>query len=98
MQNRIANRPELHTLILAGQKARAPQTVVERLIGRVTRTLGDHHDKRRKVLILAAKAIGEPRADARTASQLMPGLEKRYRRIVVDLLGVHGFDEAEIVG
>ena len=50
--------------------------------------LRDHHDERRQVLVLAAEAVAEPRAQARPAGLLVAGLDEGDRRVVVDRLGV----------
>ena len=100
-RGRAPGRPaerNLHALVLRRQEAAAPQPVVERLVGRVAGALRDQHDERGQVLVLAAEAVAEPGADARPAGELGAGLEEGDRRVVVDRLGVHRLDEAELVG
>ena len=46
----------------------------------------------------APEPVAEPGADARPAGELRAGLEEGDRRVVVDRLGVHRADEAEVVG
>ena len=58
---------------------------------------GNHHDEGGQVLVDRPQPIGDPRAQARPARELKPGLRKRHRRIVIDLLGVHRLDEAQVV-
>ena len=62
-QNRIARRPELHTLILARQERRTPKPVVQRLAPAVGR---DHDGERRQVIGFTTEAIGRPSPHART--------------------------------
>ena len=84
--------------MLGGQKAAAPESVVEWLVIRATTAKGSHHHKGRQVLVFAAETVAQPRAHARIAGDLATCLEKGDRRIVVNRLGVHGFDEAEFIG
>ena len=97
IQNGIARVAELHALMLRRQKAAAPQAVVERLIVAAARAEGREHHVGGQVLIFAAEAVTEPRTHARTARELMPGLEKSDRGIVIDRVGVHRADEAQFV-
>ena len=97
IQHRIALRAELHALIFGGQKAAAPLAVGQRLIVRIAASLRNHHHECRQILVLAAQSIGQPCADDGPPGELESGLEKRHRRIVIDGLGVHGLDEADVV-
>ena len=97
IEHRVAHRAELDPLVRGRQEAAAPEPVVERLVVRVARPLRDHHHERRQVLVLASQAVGDPRADAGPAGKLGAGLEERHRRVVVDRLGVHRLDEAQLV-
>ena len=97
VEHRVADRAELHALVLGRQEAAAPEPVV-RAAGRRLPALRDQHDERRQVLVLAAQAVAEPGADARPAGELGAGLEEGDGRVVVDRLGVHRLDEAEVVG
>ena len=95
VKHRVAHRAELDALILRRQEPAAPQPVVQRL---AAGALGHHHDERRQVGALAAEPIGQPRADRRASGDLETGLEERDGRVVVDRLGVHRADEAQLVG
>ena len=70
-------RAELHALMLAGQEAAAPQPREQRLIVLLPRALRDHHDEGRQVLVLAAQAVAQPRAQAGPARLLRAGLDDR---------------------
>ena len=94
VQHGVLAGAELHALVLRRQEAAAPQAGVERLVDLARR---DEHDERRQVLVVAAEAVVQPRAHARPAGDLRAGLEERDRRVVVDRLGVHRADEAEVV-
>ena len=96
VKHRLLTRPELHALMFAGEKARTPQPRVKRLVARGI--FRNEHDERREVVIERAEAVGGPRAHRGSPGHLVPGAEKSDRRIVVDRLGVHGADEAEVVG
>ena len=93
----LAGPAELHALMLARQKAAAPKTRKQALAGAgfVDR---EQHDERREVFVDLAQAVVGPRAHARAAGELTAALEKRDRGIVVDRLGVHRADDANLVG
>ena len=80
IQHGIASGAELHALVFGGQKAAAPQAVVERLIDAPAGAARDHHHERRQILALAAQAVRYPRAEARPARHLAAGLNERDRR------------------
>src|ERR1041385_238646 len=78
----------------ARKKTISPKPRVERLIDAV---FGNEHDERGEIFVRAAKTVAKPRAHARAAGELMAGLEKRDRWIVIDVLGVHRAHEAKLV-
>ena len=86
---------KLHALIPRRKKAAAPQPVIQRLVARCTER--NHDDESGQVLVLAAQTVSDPRTQTRTSCQLKTGERKRDGGIVIDLLRVHGLDEAEIV-
>ena len=94
VQHRILAAAELHALVLGRQEAAAPEAGVERLIDLAGR---DEHDERRQVLVVAAEPVVNPRAHARPAGDLRAGLEEGDRGVVVDRLGEHRADDAELV-
>src|SRR5437763_1116303 len=50
IQDRIPDGAELDALVLRGEKATAPETIVEGLVGRTTAPLRDHDDEGRQIL------------------------------------------------
>ena len=95
VEHRLLAAAELDALIARRQEAAAPEAVVERLVGPPAR---EQDDERRQVLVLAPQAVGDPGAHARPAGELRAGLHERDRRVVVDRLGVHRADDADVVG
>ena len=55
-------------------------------------------DKARQVVRLRAQAVKQPRAHARPALDDGAGVHEGVGRVVVDLLGVHRADDAQVVG
>ncbi len=98
VEHRVADRAELDPLVRGRQEAAAPEPVVERLVVGVAGALRDHDHEGRQVLVLAPQAVRRPGADAGPARELGAGLEEGDGRVVVDRLGVHRLDEAELVG
>ena len=94
IEHRIRAAAELHALMLRRQEAAAPQARVERLVDLARR---DQHDERRQVFVVAAQAVVHPRAHAGPPGDLRAGLEERDRRVVVDRVGEHRADDAEVV-
>ena len=80
------------------QEAAAPEAREDRLARVLAGALRDHRDERRQVFVLAAEAVADPRAHARVAGLLVAGVDERDGRVVVDRLGVHRFDDADVVG
>ena len=58
----------------------------------------EQHDEARQILRLGAQAVEHPRAHARPARDDRAGVHERVRRIVIDLLGPHRADDADVVG
>src|SRR5262245_34356967 len=83
--------------MLARQKTATPQPAKDRLIGLVAAALRNHDDERRQVVVHAAQAVTEPRAEARPARLLATGLYVRRRRVVVDRFGVQRFDDCDLI-
>ena len=95
VEHRILAAAELHALVLRRQEAAAPQPRVERLIAFAGPR--QQHDEAGQVGVLGAEPVGEPGADRRPAGLLRPGLDEGDRRIVVDRVGVHRPDDAQLV-
>src|SRR5262249_40231272 len=98
IKHRVLSRAEANALMLARQKARAPETREERLIGAVARALRDHDDERRQIIGEGPEPIAEPGAEAWPAGLLVARLDVCDRRVVVDRLGVQRFKDANFVG
>ena len=97
IENRIAFVTELYTLVLARQKARAPQSVVQGLvIGSATAETGEDHIGR-QVAVGATQAIAHPGTDARAARELVACLHEGNGGIMVDRLGVDRADHAKVI-
>ena len=84
-------------MIPGRQKAAAPQAIVERLVVRVARPLRDHGDERGQVLIFTTQSVRQPGADAGPARELGTSLEEGDGGVVIDRLGMHRLDEAQVV-
>ena len=95
IEHRILAAAELHALVLRRQEPAAPQPRIERLVALTGAR--EQHDERRQIAVVGSDAVREPGADGRTARLLRSGLEERHCRIVVDRLGVHRLDDAELV-
>ena len=81
----------------AGQETAAPEAGEQALTGAFL--VGrDEHDKRWQVVVHAAETVVGPGAHARTTGQLAAGLEEGDRGVVVDRVGVHRTDHADLVG
>ena len=97
VQHRVISRAKTHSLMLRGNKAAAPQSRENRLVGLVAAALRDHHDEVRQVRVFAAETIAQPRAQAGAPRLLAAGLQEGNGRIVVDGFGVHRFDESDVI-
>ena len=98
VEHRIAVGAQLDALEPRRQESGAPVIVVEDLATTQLAILRGHDHERRQVLVHAAQAIAHPRAHARTARLFRPGQEQRDGRRMVDRLGVHRADDADVVG
>ena len=94
VQHRIALRTALHALEDRGQKTAAPEAIAGAGMG----AAGDQDDEAGQVLALRAEAIGHPRAHRRPAKLRRAGEQQQLRRGVVELVGEHRLDEAQVVG
>ena len=75
-QHRIALGAELDALVDGGQEAAAPARFAA--VGLVLAR--EQHHEAGQVLVLAAQAVGEPRAHARPAENLVAGVHEDLRR------------------
>ena len=94
IQNRILARSKLNALVLRRQKSVTPKPSIKRL---AIPLLRDEHDERGQVVVFATETVVDPRSDRRTSGKLRTSLDECSCRIVVDGLGVHRFDEADLV-
>ena len=93
VQHGVARRAALNALIHAGQKAAAPHA-----FARIGRLVARHeHDKRRQVARFAAESVADPRAETRGAKTRLAGVKLKLRGRVVELIGGHRVDDADLV-
>ena len=97
VKDRVAAAAQLDALVAGGQKAAAPEAVEQALVGIGAGAVRDHHDERRQVVGLGAQAVAEPGAERRPARLLRAGLDERDGRVVIDRLGVHRVDDADVI-
>ena len=95
--HRVAGRVELHALKLAGQEAAVPLPRRDRLRRARAGSTGQH-DEAGQVIAFAAQAVVDPRAHARAAGDGRARVHEGVGRVVIDLLGLHRADDADVVG
>jgi len=88
---------EANTLVLGGKETGPPHAGDEGLIGFVAAPLGDHDDEGGEVLVLGTDSVAEPGSKAGATGLLGSGLNVGESRVVIDGLGVHRLDEAEVI-
>ena len=98
VEDRAFSGTEFDALVAGRQEAGTPVAVVENLSA--ARVLGDrgHDDEGREVFVHAAQSVAEPGAGCGAARELVSAEEEVDRRGMVDLFGVHAFDEAKVIG
>ncbi len=79
-----------------GEEAGPPVIVVERLITGPLH-LRDEHDVVGQVALGEPRPVADPGPHAGTAGELAAREQERHGRGVVDVIGVHRLDEAEVV-
>ena len=85
---------EADALVFGREEAGSPEAVVEGLAGPV----GGHGDEGGQVGVFAAETVGKPGADGGAAGELEAGLEEGDGRVVIDGLGVHRANHADVIG
>src|SRR6187401_2789613 len=55
-------------------------------------------DEGGQILVVAAQAVAEPRADAGAPDDLVPGVHEDLRRRVIELRRLHRADDGDLVG
>ena len=93
-QHRIAMRTALHSLIDRRQESRTPQALAA--AGKLA--AGKQHDEAGQILILAAQPVRRPAADRCVTQILVARVQQQLGRRVVELVGVHRAQEADLVG
>ena len=97
VQHRIAGPPKLDALVVARQETGAPEAGVDRL-GLMVRVFVQQHHVGRQVGRPRSEAVARPGPQGGSSRLLVAGLKKRDGRVVVDRLGVHRIDDADVVG
>ena len=97
IKDRVATGAERDAGVLAREVARRPEPGRDRLHLLGVRGPGDQDDERGQVVVHRPQAIRHPGAEAGPARVLVAGLHVGDRRLVVDRLGVHAPDEAQVV-
>ena len=96
VEDGVLGAAQFDALVARGEEAAAPIMIIQRLVARPLH-LGEQDEIVRKVAVLAAEAVARPGAEARPAGDLVAGQELRHGRGVVDLVGVHRPDDAQVV-
>lgn len=96
VEHRVLAAAELHALVLRGQEAAPPEPRVERLVALAGPR--QQHDECRQVGVVRPEPVREPGPDRGTAGLLRSRLHERHGGVVIDRLGVHRLDEAQLVG
>ena len=95
IENGIFSGAEAHALILGRKETRSPEAREEGLAALV---FGDKNHEGGKVVVRSTEAVLQPGSDRRAACYLGACLEIGDPGAVVDGLGIHVFDHADIVG
>ena len=98
VRHEVARVPEPDALEPAGQEPAAPVVVEEQLAAGLALVARGHHDERRQVVGLAAEPVRQPGPHAGPARDLRARHEERHAGRVVDGLGVHASNQADLVG
>ena len=69
------------------------------VLGPADRAAGvvEHHDEAGQVLVLAAQAVGHPRAQTGMAADDPPRIHHQHRRAVNRRVGIHRMDERHVI-
>ena len=93
VEHRIARTAEHHALIGGRQKAAGPVGAAA-----AGADAGTEDDESRQILRFAAESVEHPRAHGRTADLYAAAEEQQLAGMVIEGVGVHRADQAEIVG
>ncbi len=97
VEDRVALGVKSDALEPAGEKPAVPLSRGDRL-GLAEVPVGGEDDEAREVLALASQAVVDPGSHRRPAGDRRAGVHERMRRVVVDRLGHHRADDADLVG
>ncbi len=96
VEDRVALGAKLDALVAAGQEAATPLPRGDRLVLPAL-SEGREDDEAGQVVGLAAQSVGDPGAHAGPAGDLRTGVHEHVGRVVVDRLGGHRSDQADLV-
>ena len=91
----FAGAAKFHALVARGKETGSPQAIVECL--EVSFAAADHDDVGGHVGVVATEPVAKPRAHARFSGLLLAGVDEGDGRVVVDGLGVHRFDDGDVI-
>ena len=97
VENRVADGHEFHAGVFGREEAGSPEAIIEGLAVGSSGATGDHGDEIGEVFVFGPEAVAEPRSHGGASGDLGAGLEKGDGGVVVDGLGVHRPDEADVV-
>src|SRR5581483_3807225 len=96
VENGVTHRVQFHALVFAGQDAGGPLPRGERL--HLAAAAGRQQNyEARQILRVRAEAVEDPGTHARPAGYDGAGVHHAMRGVVIDLLGPHGADDADVV-
>ena len=98
IRHEVARVPEPDPLEPAGQEPAAPVVVEEELAAGLPLVARGHHDEGRQVGGLAAESVRQPGPHAGPAGDLRTRHEERHAGRMVDGLGVHAPNQADLIG
>ena len=93
IEDRVALGPALDALIDGRQVARAP----DGFAGVRVFAAGGQHDEAGQILVFRTQPVSGPSADRGGAKVLVAGVDQQLRRAMVELVGVHRLDKANVV-
>ncbi len=97
VEDGFAGVSEFNALKAGGEEAGAPVIVVEGLVAGAEH-FRDKNDVIGQVSVWGAEPVADPRADGGASGELMSCEQERHGGGMINLLGAHGLDEAEVIG
>ena len=94
----VALGPEEDALVFRGKEAGTPEAIVNSLGVTLGGPGGIEDDEGREVFVFRAESVGKPGAEGGFSGELIAGAKVSDGGVVVDGLGVHRFDDAEVFG